>query len=173
MFSFFNRYFSWVSIEIFAMIVSVISIFISNWLGVQRYKDELMFNEKLKRYNELYVPYMGFLIENYYDFTDPYSFSTELDKEFYDLISKNIQHFGKNSAEKLPKFFSIYPLKQLPDEYINKPKNLRSTYHNLIISLNTEVLSEASELSKLIGKPDLADTISISYDFLSKQENDL
>lgn len=82
-----------------SMIVSIVSIYISNALGRKAAEERFKRDQKIKRYNSLYVPLMNLLYDKK---PDKYAFFNLLSLNkfapFETLLINNVQFMGVQSA---------------------------------------------------------------------------
>lgn len=145
---------------IVSMIVSLVSIFVSNYLGQKVASKKFKREQELLRYNSLYVPLMNLLYDQE---PDKYAFFNLLSlnrfEPFEDLMLNNVQFMGKESAEKFYKVIhegknAVIKRKNRTIELLKngkKPEPLdkeTSEAINLYKSLLIQLLSESEELAK-------------------------
>ncbi|WP_414838448.1 hypothetical protein [Carnobacterium sp. TMP28] len=157
-------------------IVSITSIFISNWLGRKAVKDNFQLETKDKAYKNYYVPLMKLLISankdnlTYYWFVAAWYNAPGEHKKNTDPFSTLL----KGNLELLPpsivKIIPEYNVSTSGAAMFFGENEYRENYrHNLIKSsdLFDEIirksLQEASKLAKTLGYPDIAAPILESF----------
>lgn len=165
-------------------IVSITSIFISNWLGRKATKDNFQLETKDKAYKNYYIPLMKLLISQnknsltyywivaaWYNAPEPLKKSTDPLKI---LLTTNLELLPPNIVKIVPEYSVATSGAALffgDNEYReNYRQNLQesSDFFDEIIKKS---LTEASRLSKQLGYPDIAKPILGS--FVNMEQTDM
>lgn len=161
---------------VISSIVSIVSIFISNWLGRKAVKANFQLDTKEKAYKNYYVPLMKLLISSNKESLTYYWFVASWYNAPGDLI-KTTDPFAtlmRNNLELLPpaivKIVSEYSVATSGASLFFGESEYRENYrHNLVRSseLFDEIikksLQEASILAKTLGYPNIAKPILESF----------
>lgn len=115
-----------VYLQLLSICVSFSAIFISNWLGRKDEDRKFKRSQKLKRYNDFYIPFIKFFYENrpstYLFFFMVVNGSY---KNLYNLIVKNLEYLDPKSTEEFYRLStdSVDQLQAPANELIEKLNN--------------------------------------------------
>lgn len=160
----------------FSPLISVVSIFISNWLGRKSESRKYQLETTDAAYNNYYIPLMKILVSanesnlTYYWFIavlysapEPVKSSSDFLKQ---LLNTNLQYLPSQLIKKIPKYNVATSGAQL---YFGDDGYRENYRHNLITAsdLFDEIieisLREASLTAKRLGYPDIAKPILESF----------
>lgn len=157
--------------------VSIISIFVSNYLGRKATKDNYRLETKDKAYKSFYVPLMKFLISSnkdsmtYYWYIATWYAAPGKFKKKDDLLSKLLKSNLEHLPPKIVTLVSEYSVTTSGAQMFFGDDGYRDNYrHNLIKASDLfdniikKSLLEASSISKELGYPDIAKPILESFE---------
>ncbi|NVF10786.1 hypothetical protein HV819_02075 [Anaerococcus sp. AGMB00486] len=142
-------------INVITPLVSIISIFISHYLGMKKSNKKLEKESLQKRYETVYIPYIQLLARSFPLL--PYPINTsEVAITINSITLENIEYLGKNSS-----LLAIdYYLAMLDFfEYCNGNKaysNAKDKINTTFIEMTQEILLEASQLSRELKLADIS-----------------
>ncbi|API89444.1 hypothetical protein BKP56_09335 [Marinilactibacillus sp. 15R] len=161
--------------------VSIISIFISNYLGRKATKNNYQLETKDKAYKSFYVPLMKFLISAnkdsmiYYWYIASWYAAPGKFKKSSDLLSDLLRSNLEVLPPKVVTLVSEYSTSTSGAQMFFGDDGYRENYrHNLIKAselfdtIVRQSLQEASLISKELGYPDIAKPILESFDNIEK-----
>ncbi|MCI2170649.1 hypothetical protein [Schleiferilactobacillus perolens] len=131
-------------------------------LATKRFEQKIKIAER--RYDNLYLPFMDWLVHIPLDWAEPSHYKVEFRKKLMSLLLDNAQYMGEDSASELHRFYTAHSNLESLDldrnaNFIDAPRQ----YSELFNLLTLELLSEAQELSNTLGLPDLAGAIYASF----------
>lgn len=164
-------------------LISVLSIFISNWLGRKSVKNNYQLETKDKAYSELYVPLMRILISSskdsmtyYWYVAIWYGAPTGFKKKGDDILSllrSNLEFLPPKIINLLPEYSGATSGAQMFFSENGYRENYRaqlikaSDLFDKIIKIS---LQEAKSISKELGYPDIASEILKSFEEIEKTD---
>ena len=141
--------------QIVTPIVSILSIFISHYLGLRASKSKFKKDMLKHRYESVYVPYMLIIAKMPGIQSKPIS-NPNVAIAINEITLKNIHLLGKNSASYASQFYldmlDYFEYCDGNPNYSNAETNINSTF----IEMSLEILKEASHLSKELNLPNIA-----------------
>ena len=155
--------------SIIGPLISVISIFISNWLGRKSVKSNYQLETKDKAYSEFYIPLMKKLTSanknsmTYYTYIAiwygaPEGFKKNKD-EFSQLLRTNLEYLPPKIIKLVPEYMTATSGAQLffgDEGYRENYRAVLIEASNLFDKIIKISLKEASKISKELGYPDIA-----------------
>ena len=141
-------------LEFITPIVSILSIFISYYLGQKSIRKDLLKKTIRYRYMEVYVPYIQFLAKESPFLAYPIT-NTDIAIKVNKMTLENIQYLGVKSSELAIKYYeSLLDYLEYSDgnpDYPNAEKEINAIF----LQMTQEILLEASLLSKELHLVDL------------------
>lgn len=150
-------------IQLFAIFVSVIAIFISNYLGNRASLRQYKRQQVLERYNYFYVPFIKWFVHEEPDkhLLNNLIINNSFD-DFSDLIQSNIRYLGKKSIRQYYALISYndFCVDKFTSQAESAPKSdltaekLNALFNDLVLSVLRESVHLAKELKlEPIGQP--------------------
>lgn len=153
-------------------LISVGSIFISNWLGRKSVKNNYQLETKDKAYSEFYIPLMKKLTSankdsmTYYTYVAvwygaPKEFKKRKD-DFSQLFRANLEYLPPKIIKLVPEYMTATSGAQLffgDDGYRENYRNNLIKASDLFDEIIKLSLKEASSISNELGYPDIAEPI--------------
>lgn len=141
-------------LEFITPIVSILSIFISYYLGQKSIRKDLLKKTIRYRYMEVYVPYIQLIAKELpfleYPITD-----TNLALKISQMTLGNIQFLGDKSSRQAIKFYeSLLNYLEYSDGNSDYP-DAEKEINLIFLQMTQEILLEASDLSKELHLVDL------------------
>lgn len=165
-----------------SIIVSIVSIFLSNWLGQRAVIAKASKEQKLKRYHNYYVPFMKFLYKTKPKYWNFYDLRSSLDEklegsaiyELSQLMSNNMEYMGKDLPLLIARFNLIADKRYseislaLDSKFLNAPslddavKGVQEV-NDLFDQIVVETLQEATQLAKTLSLEPISEPLLASY----------
>lgn len=144
-------------------LISVISIFISFFLG-QRSKAKSIKQEALKdRYNHFYVPYMKLLMNNWYGHIASGLLPREEKDQFYILVTENIHYLGKRSSAYLMSYIEGYTASNFDEDKHQHFEGGREKFTPIFNKMTLLILKEAKGIARKLKLQPPSITASNSF----------
>lgn len=163
----------------FTAIVSILSIFMANYLGRKSSFADYKQTNKEKRYLNFYVP----IIKKLYSITKGhYSLNTFsiINGNFYYLTHFIVENFELASTEIAEMYQVFYPILSEGSRFYTAPEEYKSTFENdaieaekLFTELIEQILKEAIVLSKELGLPNIAQPLLETFSEDNYYKNNL
>lgn len=165
-----------------SIVVSIISVFLSNWLGQKAVIAKTSEEQKLKRYQSYYVPFMKFFYKTRPQYWNFYDLRSALNEkrdgsaiyELSQLMSNNLEYMGKDLPPLIARFNLIADTRYsdislaLDSKFLNAPslddavKGVQEV-NDLFDQIVVETLQEATQLAKTLSLEPISEPLLASY----------
>lgn len=165
-----------------SIIVSIVSVFLSNWLGQRAVIAKSSNEQKLKRYQNYYVPFMKFLYKTKPEYWNFYDLRTARNEnldgsaiyELSQLMSNNLEYMGKDLPPLIAHFNLIADERYsdigvtLNSKFVNAPslddtvkgvKEVNALFDKIVV----ETLQEATQLARTLSLEPISEPLLASY----------
>lgn len=142
-------------VNLITPLVSIISIFISHYLGMKKTDKRLELEALQKRYDNVYIPYMQMLAKAIPILPYPIS-NPEIAMTINSITLENIEYLGKESS---PYAIDFYLAMLGFFEYCNGNKEFpdaKDKINAIFHKMTQAILLEASQLSKELKLADIS-----------------
>ena len=149
-------------LKLIKLIVPVISVFVSYYLGQKQSARKLSREQALHRYNTFYVPLFTHLYAGAVWKFRPSAHSLEARSVFLDLITKNISLLGVKSQMCYPDFHAAYIAMLEYDDGNSEFSAAPAKYDRAFNRLIESAMFEVKALSKELRLPPITHTYEIA-----------
>lgn len=166
---------NWISM-ILSPVVSIVAIFISNWLGRKSERITYQLNTQKAAYENFYIPLMKRLIQANKDALTYYFFvgiwygapsPANISRDFLnDLLRDNLEYLPREIVELVPDYSVATSGAKMffgNDGYRENYREKLVLASDLFDKIIESSLKEASRLAKTLGYPDIASPILESF----------
>lgn len=173
----------WLQITI-GPLISIVAIFISNWLGRKSVKNNYQLETKDKAYTHYYIPLIKMLVRanknslTYYWLVAAWYGAPEAVKRKNDPINDLLISNVKYLPPEIVNLVSEYSVATSGARMFFGPNSYRENYRkqlikasNLFDEIINKSLKEASKTSETLGYPDIAKPILESFESMERTEH--
>lgn len=150
---------------LFLQIITPLLVVIASYaFGIATKKYELRIKVYRERYDNLYAPFINWLVHSPLDWNSPGRYTPAVRRSLMKLLLENSKYMGEKSGSILKPLYDVHlKLNEVDiDRNINTDNVTSPTkYNDLFIEISYCLLEESSQLSCKLQLPDLAKNVVI------------
>ncbi|WP_125579188.1 hypothetical protein [Lacticaseibacillus suibinensis] len=148
-----------------ALATPLLVVLATYFFGLATKRVELRNAAARERYDHLYIPFMDWLVHVPLSWADPGHYSSDVRWALMKLLLENAQYMGPDSAELLMSLYDANSNLDALDVDHNQRYLLTAPkeYRQLFAAMSRALLSEASQLARVLQLPDLPKAIEAGF----------